>query len=225
MKFERISRERQHKRQIECRLDAVDGRGGGIGLKSEGEAGADRVLVSGLLPPLLILGAPRQLSRRQPWRPGHGSEGAPDEATLRGWVSRTAWSALAGVTTRSGSAPATNVATRAWRHPTATAKRAAQRCCLEPVDLHSWHGCAEQFVSARSSKVFNGLARPACTQSEGVMRHTVFDRSSATITAPLGSSVTPTGRPMVLPSAWKPVPKSTGGPLGRPLAKGMKITL
>lgn len=59
----------------------------------------------------------------------------------------------------------------------------------------------------------------------GVTRQTVLDRSSATMTAPLGSSVTPTGRPMVLPPAWKPVTKSTGGPLGRPPLKGTKITL
>jgi hypothetical protein len=62
-------------------------------------------------------------------------------------------------------------------------------------------------------------------QREGVTRQTVFDRSSATINAPLGSTVTPTGRPMVLPSAWKPVTKSTGAPLGRPSLKGTKITL
>jgi NADPH:quinone reductase-like Zn-dependent oxidoreductase len=59
----------------------------------------------------------------------------------------------------------------------------------------------------------------------GVTRHTVFDRSSATMTAPLGSSVTPTGRPMVFPSAWKPVTKSTGAPLGWPPENGTKTTL
>ena len=50
----------------------------------------------------------------------------------------------------------------------------------------------------------------------GVTRQIVFDRSSATISAPRGSTVTPTGRPRVLPSTWNPVTKSTGSPAGWP---------
>ena len=57
----------------------------------------------------------------------------------------------------------------------------------------------------------------------GVMRQIVFDRSSATISAPRGSTDTPTGRPRVLPSlSMNPVTKSTGRPAGR-LPEGHKI--
>jgi short-subunit dehydrogenase len=49
----------------------------------------------------------------------------------------------------------------------------------------------------------------------GVTRQTVFERSSATISAPRGSTVTPTGRPNVLPPGSRnPVTKSTGSPAG-----------
>lgn len=59
-----------------------------------------------------------------------------------------------------------------------------------------------------------------------VTRHTVLAKSSAMISAPFGSTVTPTGRPRVLPSSpRKPVAKSTGSPEGLPLLKGTKITL
>src|SRR4051794_9831711 len=60
-----------------------------------------------------------------------------------------------------------------------------------------------------------------------VTRQIVFDRSSATIRAPcLVSTVTPTGRPRVLPSSpMKPVSTSTGCPDGRPFLKGTKTTL
>jgi hypothetical protein len=60
----------------------------------------------------------------------------------------------------------------------------------------------------------------------GVTRQIVLDRSSATISAPRPSTVTPTGRPRVLPSSpMKPARKSTGGPDGRPLLNGTKTTL
>src|SRR4051812_1451799 len=54
-----------------------------------------------------------------------------------------------------------------------------------------------------------------CWLGVAVTRQIVFDRSSATIRAPrLLSTVTPTGRPRVLPSSpMKPVSTSTGGPM------------
>ena len=59
-----------------------------------------------------------------------------------------------------------------------------------------------------------------------VTRQTVLAKSSAMISAPLGSTVTPTGRPRVLPSSpRKPVAKSMGSPAGLPLLNGTKITL
>jgi hypothetical protein len=70
---------------------------------------------------------------------------------------------------------------------------------------------------------------PACLQLYGrgaVTRQIVLDRSSATSSPPRPSTVTPTGRPRVLPSSpMKPVTKSTGGPAGRPLLNGTKETL
>src|SRR3978361_6650 len=54
----------------------------------------------------------------------------------------------------------------------------------------------------------------------------VFERSSATISAPRPSTVTPTGRPRVLPSSpINPTKKSTGEPEGRPFRNGTKTTL
>lgn len=54
----------------------------------------------------------------------------------------------------------------------------------------------------------------------------LFDRPSATIKAPRGSAVTPTGRPRALPSsAREPETKSIGSPAGRPSRKGAKTTL
>ena len=65
-----------------------------------------------------------------------------------------------------------------------------------------------------------------CDQRVGVTRQIVLERSSATIRAPRGSTVTPTGRPRVLPSlSRKPETKSIGGPAGRPFANGTKTTL
>src|SRR3954471_20759513 len=59
-----------------------------------------------------------------------------------------------------------------------------------------------------------------------VTRQIVFDRSSATSSAPRPSTVTPTGRPRVLPSSpINPSKKSSGGPEGRPLLNGTKTTL
>src|SRR3546814_2358701 len=59
----------------------------------------------------------------------------------------------------------------------------------------------------------------------GVTRQMVFDRSSATISAPRGSTVTPTGRPRVMPSSpRKPETKSTGSPAGSPLRSGQDTT-
>src|SRR5690606_29884074 len=60
----------------------------------------------------------------------------------------------------------------------------------------------------------------------GVTRQTVLERSSQTISAPRGSTATPTGRPRVRPSSpRKPVTTSTGSPAGRPLRKGTNTTL
>src|SRR5690606_28271191 len=60
----------------------------------------------------------------------------------------------------------------------------------------------------------------------GTTRQIVLDRSSATISAPRGSTVTPTGRPRVLPSSpRKPDTKSIGSPAGRPLRNGTNTTL
>jgi putative transcriptional regulator len=54
----------------------------------------------------------------------------------------------------------------------------------------------------------------------------VFERSSAMIKAPRGSTVTPTGRPRALPSSSRnPTAKSIGSPAGRPSRNGTKITL
>src|SRR5690606_29664908 len=65
-----------------------------------------------------------------------------------------------------------------------------------------------------------------CPVRAGVMRQIVFDKSSATISAPFGSTVTPTGRPRVVPSLSRnPVTKSTGGPAGRPSRNGTNTTL
>src|SRR5690606_39969913 len=60
-------------------------------------------------------------------------------------------------------------------------------------------------------------ALPISAVAERVMRQMVFAKSSATINAPRGSTVTPTGRPRALPSSVrKPVAKSTGSPTGFP---------
>src|SRR5690606_27808037 len=57
-------------------------------------------------------------------------------------------------------------------------------------------------------------------------RQMMLARSSAMITAPRGSTVTPTGRPRVVPSSSrKPVAKSIGSPAGRPLRNGTNTTL
>src|SRR5882757_11170890 len=66
-----------------------------------------------------------------------------------------------------------------------------------------------------------------CWLGAAITRQIVFDRSSATIRAPrLVSTVTPTGRPRVLPSSpMKPVSTSIGGPDGRPVLKGTNTTL
>lgn len=78
-------------------------------------------------------------------------------------------------------------------------------------------GCDNEMMS----RVFGNDQEPA-----GVTRQMMFARSSATISAPRGSTVTPTGRPRVLPSVpRKPVTKSTGGPAGRPSRKGTNTTL
>jgi hypothetical protein len=59
----------------------------------------------------------------------------------------------------------------------------------------------------------------------GVTRHTMFPTSSATSKAPARSMATPTGRPNAAPPVLrKPVSMSIGGPEGRPLANGTKIT-
>ena len=60
----------------------------------------------------------------------------------------------------------------------------------------------------------------------GVTRQMVLDRSSATISAPRGSTVTPTGRPRVRPSSpWNPDTKSIGSPTGWPFLKRTNTTL
>src|SRR5690606_5560674 len=57
-------------------------------------------------------------------------------------------------------------------------------------------------------------------------RQTMLARSSAMTRAPRGSTVTPTGRPRVVPSSSrKPVAKSLGSPAGRPLRNGTNTTL
>lgn len=66
---------------------------------------------------------------------------------------------------------------------------------------------------------------PRDPRYRGATRQTVLDRSSATNSSPRGDTATPTGRPMVLPSAWKPVTKSIGDPLGRPPLNGTNTTL
>jgi hypothetical protein len=78
-----------------------------------------------------------------------------------------------------------------------------------------------------SSHLRNGSAGRALRYClAAVTRQIVLDRSSATISAPRLSTVTPTGRPRVLPSSpMKPSRKSTGGPDGRPLLNGTKTTL
>src|SRR3954451_15357947 len=54
----------------------------------------------------------------------------------------------------------------------------------------------------------------------GVTRHTVFPTSSATKSAPVLSTLTPTGRPNALPSGLRnPVSTSFGSPAGMPFAR------
>src|SRR3954447_3306707 len=68
--------------------------------------------------------------------------------------------------------------------------------------------------------------RSRCYSRAAVTRQTVFERSSGTSRAPRPSTVTPTGRPRVLPSSpMNPSRKSTGGPEGRPLLNGTNTTL
>ena len=60
----------------------------------------------------------------------------------------------------------------------------------------------------------------------GVTRQIALPTSSATSNAPARSTGTPTGRPKAWPFvSRKPVRTSSGGPDGRPSAKGTKITL
>ena len=88
-----------------------------------------------------------------------------------------------------------------------------------PADARMPRGACGQAAGGEAAGAGAGAGRV------GVIRQMVFDRSSATISAPRGSTVTPTGRPRVLPSFRKPVTKSTGLPAGRPPRKGTKTTL
>src|SRR3954454_4181021 len=90
-----------------------------------------------------------------------------------------------------------------------------------PVPTETVEPAASAQRSAQRQRKFD------CWLGAAVTRQIVFDRSSATISAPrLLSTVTPTGRPRVLPSSpMKPVSTSTGGPDGRPLLKGTNTTL
>ena len=103
------------------------------------------------------------------------------------------------------------------------------------LTLHQYGACDDRAVTGRR----HGRSAPDKRSVPGrpsaprrldhcsrVTRQMVLDRSSAMISAPFGSTVTPTGRPRVLPSSpRKPVAKSMGSPAGRPSAKGTKITL
>src|SRR5690606_36936734 len=80
--------------------------------------------------------------------------------------------------------------------------------------------------SASSASTGESTCAGAGTGVVGVTRQIVLDRSSATINAPRGSTVTPTGRPRVRPSSpRKPLTKSTGSPVGRPFSKRTNTTL
>src|SRR5690606_10374883 len=132
------------------------------------------------------------------------------------------------------------------RHPGAPTARAAVQCAPGPAraDQPGGGGAGVGVVPASSSPapVSSPVAPsrssipPASSPSGGTgsragastrdTRQIVFDRSSATISAPRGSTVTPTGRPRVVPSSSrKPVTKSTGSPAGRPLRNGTNTTL
>ena len=82
---------------------------------------------------------------------------------------------------------------------------------------------------ASASSASAGAAEASGSRAGPPMRDTrqmMLARSSAMITAPRGSTVTPTGRPRVVPSSSrKPVAKSIGSPAGWPLLKGTNTTL
>src|SRR3546814_7030828 len=63
--------------------------------------------------------------------------------------------------------------------------------------------------STRTDTLFPYTTLFRSRQDAGATRQIVFERSSATISAPRGSTATPTGRPRVFPSSpMKPVTKS-----------------
>ena len=95
----------------------------------------------------------------------------------------------------------------------------------KPKGIKDWDDLAPQGPRPHS-KDCGKCCRLFSAQRAGVTRQSVFDRSSATIRAPRGSTLTPTGRPRALPSApRKPHAKSIGAPAGRPSRNGTNTTL
>src|SRR5690606_7456062 len=87
-------------------------------------------------------------------------------------------------------------------------------------------GSARAASAAGAAAAGEGAGAGAAAPSR-VTRQIVLDRSSATISAPRGSTVTPTGRPRAVwfSRSRKPVRKSTGSPAGRPSRNGTNTTL
>ena len=81
-------------------------------------------------------------------------------------------------------------------------------------------------AGAARRRVGDGHARLTPRHRVAETRHTALPTSSATSSAPVRSSATPTGRPCASPAAdRKPVSTSIGAPDGRPSANGTKTTL
>ncbi len=121
---------------------------------------------------------------------------------------------------RRGTAHRQEIATRASRAPPAKSRRG--------FGHHAADAGAEwrpSLYPTHRAPVDIGPAISHRGHRLAVTRQTVFDRSSATIRAPRGSTETPTGRPRALPSpVRKPDTTSIGSPAGRPSRNGTKTT-
>lgn len=111
-------------------------------------------------------------------------------------------------------------ARRAWRarHLPRVVARSPCPAVRTARHLAVWPPCVitatkENPPDARCARAGSRIAAycgvAAVAAASGVTRQMMLARSSATINAPRGSTVTPTGRPRVLPSSpWKPETKS-----------------
>src|SRR3954469_11389784 len=86
--------------------------------------------------------------------------------------------------------------------------------------------CPYKAGKARSVATRIGEADDYCADFSELIRQTALPVSSATSSAPVRSSATPTGRPRTvsLSSPRNPVTTGTGLPSGRPFTSGTKIT-